>query len=259
MLEVYELAPATTVPLEMLRAASAAFAGWDELPDNEVILNRGIVEEAPECIAEMQKGDVDKLAVELGDMQWYISERARLAGLSVADICGPGVATLEDFQRQAVEEPAITPIWITADEALDPSIDPTTALSLLALRIADSVTMTEERLWRGHPDGIPMQRLLRDLFTQVAVVADSYGISLSYMLDRNVEKLFDRQRERQAHVLEDEQILSSSEEADDPEIAAQKARAAYAKKVARQREALGVTVNHLFVIDDYSDGLEQAA
>lgn len=251
MTEMHEAPVVTAVPIEMLQAASAAFAGWEAIPDREaqeVILNRGIVEEAPECVAEMERGDIGELTKELGDMQWYISERARMAGLTMAEICGPEVDTLEDFQQQAVDDPAITPIWVSADRALDLSAEPAVALSVLAYRIADVETITEERLWRGHDNGIPLQQLLRDLYIHVAVIANDYGISLADMLDRNIEKLMDRNRN--AHVLEDAKATAVSAEVEEPEVVARREREAYAVKVTRQRAALGVAVQHLFSIDD---------
>lgn len=260
MTEMREAPVATAVPIEMLQAASAAFAGWEAIPDREaqeIILNRGIVEEAPECVAEMERGDIGELTKELGDMQWYISERARLAGLSMAEICGAEVDTLDDFQRQAVDDPSVTPIWVSADRALEPSAEPAVALSVLALRVADAETRTEERLWRGHDGDIPMQQLLRDLYTHVAVIADSYGVSLEQMLDRNIEKLMDRNRT--AHVLEDAKESQTPVGAEDPGVVAEIARAAYAAKVLRQREALGTAVQHLFFIDDGLLKQDQAA
>lgn len=248
MLEVRELASVTAVPVDMLQVATAQFAAWEKLPNRKEILDRGIVEEAPECIQEMQNDNLDALAYELSDMQWYISERARLEGYTMRDICGSEAETLDDFQRLAVEQRDISPIWVRPGESIDPAARPDAALSLLALRVADAETMTEERLWRGYENGIPLHRLLRDLYFHVAVVADNYGFSLSYLLDRNIEKLSNRQRS--SHVLEDQQLIHVSEVVDDSETTERKRQEAHGLKVARQREAIGGAIQYLFIIDD---------
>src|SRR5215470_14988600 len=111
MLEVYDEAQTIAVPVEMLQAATAQFAGWEKLPNRKEILDRGIVEEAPEVAHEIMEGNLDNLALELADMQWYVSERARLAGYSMSVICGPGVETIDEFQQQAVKNRNISPIW----------------------------------------------------------------------------------------------------------------------------------------------------
>jgi hypothetical protein len=229
MTEVYERVDAIAVLVEDVQEQTAQFALYEGADDPDSVLNKGMVEEAVECAYEIglgASGSRDELAAELGDMQWYISEKARHHGISLADICGPCTVTLDEFQRQSVLETKISSLYDFGGQPIDVLAQTEFAMNILVLRVVDAETRTDDRLWQGYEHGLPLEQTLRDLYTFLAVVAERYDLTLSDLLDRTVAKLTARQRK--PHVIEDVGRVRTMHE---------------------RRLALGASLGHLFDLD----------
>ncbi len=194
------------------RERIAKFSQYTFAADPELLLRRGLIEEAREIAMEKASDHFDKkhLTGEIGDSLFYLSHIAKISGdLEI------NVDNAQEIPVYSIDNGALTPIHDPMDKTL-----------IGMLRVCDKMNPHMERLWKDEhgntvaPDDRPtMQHTIESAFASLQSLAIDNDIDLVDAMQATADKLDTRARE--PHVIEEDrdqrhtekQLTSSRERA----------------------------------------------
>ena len=213
----------TCIPLPTLKQAqaiSSEFARYENMPDPEGILRKGLVEEACETCFELssqqpsnaQPPDPEKIKGEIGDILWYLAEISRFkeTPLTAWPSNSTNIQTIANIAD-------ITPVWspyndklpIKDNQIIDKDSKESCEYARMALawtiaRVVDVLNPKSPLLWvngKGeYIERISLAVAMTDVLRTSYYIADTYGFSLGDAFATTIEKL--KNRKRPTHVVE---------------------------------------------------------
>jgi NTP pyrophosphatase (non-canonical NTP hydrolase) len=187
---------------EQLQELMAGFAAYEQFDNPQAVLRRGLIEETHEYVQEIAQDEVpdkEKLTGELGDILWYSSEIARNKSISLGGVAG--VPNLAEFQQRVDTHAEISPITDAQGQILNPLTRPQEAISVLTLRLVDVLNPKTNELWLGYEHRLPIDQVLKDLLSCLALIANQNKIQLADAVAKTMGKL--QTRARNPHVIDE--------------------------------------------------------
>lgn len=132
----------------------------------------GLVGEATELLAAMRKPrvDVEEIIKESGDVLWYTAK--------VAHLCNVELESVADHANTIAATPAHSPAEVGADVAVTAGV------------VGETLKKVVRDDRRIDPDALALK--LANVMVALRDVASVYGLALSYVAQRNIEKLMAR-------------------------------------------------------------------
>ncbi len=164
-----------------------------EYEDLETILNRRLMAGAIEAGYELRSSGTcqptEGLPGKLGELLYCATQVAEQKGIHLSEDPGEVAGALDSLQRYALVVrramtthgfPATLPIFKKEGGMVNEKVKPWQLLNLLALRVVDVGTKTEERLWYWEEgEAVTAPYAIQDLIMYTALTADQYGFRLS--------------------------------------------------------------------------------
>lgn len=184
------------------RERIAKFSQYAFSDDPELLLRRGLIEEAHEIATEKGSDFMDKahLTGEIGDVLFYLSHIVKVRGDIEIDV---------DSAHEV-------PIYSTEDGPLTQIDEPMDKVLVGLLRVCDKMNPYMEKIWTDkHGDIIPsdaqpdMQRTIESAFVALRELAAANDIDLADAMQTTADKLDTRARE--PHVIAEDREQSRSE------------------------------------------------
>lgn len=189
------------IDLIAAHALTAPTATYENNPDPQTTLRRGLIEETAEYVREFAIGyevDKDQIKGEIGDVLWYLSEisRSQSSGINGLDIG----RSLDEFQAEA-EIDKILPIIDYDGSSIDFKQETHVALAVTALRVVDVLNPKNDDLWIPGYKRTSLSEALGDFLTTTSFIASNNSVLLSDALKHTIDKL--SKRERKPHVIDE--------------------------------------------------------
>ena len=184
------------------RERVAKFSQYAFSDDPELLLRRGLIEEAHEIAVEKASDAIDKthLTGEIGDALFYLSHIAKVRGDIEIDVDGA-----QEVPIYSTEDGPLTQI----DEAMDKVL-------IGLLRVCDKMNPYMEKIWTDeHGEVMPldaqpdMQRTIESAFVALRELVTANDIDLADAMQTTADKLDTRARE--PHVIAEDREQTRSE------------------------------------------------
>ncbi len=204
--------------LGQLYGMTSVFAQYEDYPDPELLLRKGLLEESFEFLesatfySDNHLADTVAVEGELGDVLWYISEIARFKNIEPTPPDSAGTPVLlEDYAIDPTALDGLTPIFDPDGNPIKPDEDDKLfeSLAIATLRVVDVLNPKTDGLWVGigveRPD---LSKTLSDLLVHVGIIANKTGLLLTNCIENTLNKLANRARI--PHVVDEAQQRQST-------------------------------------------------
>lgn len=202
--------PETPLDFDRYHAMAAPYARYCQAPDAELILRRGLLEEAYEVL-HTDPADKDELHKETGDVLWYldgISDQRQLKLSQLAALNGQRGQTISRFQQRAMVQAAF-PLYRPGDsEPILLDAQPHADLTVAILRVIDVLNPKTDALWHHYVTRPDLGPVIYNALGRLARFATVMQLSLDEAALRTLQKL--ESRGRQPHVIDAAATLTSS-------------------------------------------------